>query len=152
MGIPGTKVRNPHCKKFGGDSVQWGFRPVGIPSSGDSGYIPFSIFCTNELPASRAPLKFPAWITTSRHHVHTSSSHTVSHATPPVPRLHHVLPSSSLAASRAPLQFPDCITCYPPDPKMYHVPPPPPPISHLTTLGEVNYLHFPRLLLLLISH
>ena len=40
MGIPGTKVRNPHCKKFGGDSVQWGFRPVGIPSSGDSGYIP----------------------------------------------------------------------------------------------------------------
>ena len=40
MGIPGTKVRNPHCKKFGGDSVQWGFRLVGIPSSGDSGYIP----------------------------------------------------------------------------------------------------------------
>ena len=40
MGIPGTKVRNPHCMNFGGDSVQWGFRPVGIPSSGDSGYIP----------------------------------------------------------------------------------------------------------------
>ena len=34
MGIPGTNVRNPHCMKFNGDSVQWGFRPVGIPSSG----------------------------------------------------------------------------------------------------------------------
>ena len=33
MGIPGTKVRNPHCMKFGGDSVQWGFRPVGIPGT-----------------------------------------------------------------------------------------------------------------------
>ena len=34
--------------------------------------------------------------------------------------LHHVLPSSSLAESSAPLQFPDCITCYPPVPRLYH--------------------------------
>ena len=32
------------------------------------------------------------------------------------PRLHHVLPSSSLARSCAPLQFTDSITCSPPVP------------------------------------
>ena len=36
VGIPGTKLRNPQCLKFSGDSVQWEFRSVGIPSSGDS--------------------------------------------------------------------------------------------------------------------
>ena len=30
-------------------------------------------------------------------------------------------PSSSLAGSRAPLQFPDCITCYPPVPRLHHM-------------------------------
>ena len=30
-------------------------------------------------------------------------------------------PSRSLAGSRAPLQFPDCITCYPPVPRLHHV-------------------------------
>ena len=46
---------------------------------------------------------------------------------PPVPRLYHVLPSSSQTTSRAPLQFHNCITCCPSVPKIYHVPPPPPP-------------------------
>ena len=36
MGIPGSEERNHHCMKF-----WWGFRSVGIPSSGNSGYIPF---------------------------------------------------------------------------------------------------------------
>ena len=51
------------------------------------------------------PLQFPGWIT----------------CTSPVPRLYHVLPSSSQTASRALLQFPGCITCSPPVPRMYHV-------------------------------
>ena len=46
MGIPGTKERNHHCLNFGGDSVQWGFPTVGIPSSGNSGYIPVKKFKT----------------------------------------------------------------------------------------------------------
>ena len=51
------------------------------------------------------PLQFSGWIT----------------CTPPVPRLNHVLPSSSQTASRALLQFPGCITCSPPVPRLYHV-------------------------------
>ena len=89
-------------------------------------------------------------------------------------------PSRSLAGSRAPLQFPDCITCYPPVPRLHHVlsssslavshaplqfpdcitcyprvhkmyhAPTPPP--PLATLGEENYLYFHRLLILLMRH
>ena len=76
----------------------------------------------DELPASRAPVQFSGWITCTR----------------PVPRLNHVLPSSSQTASRALLQFPGCITCSPPVPRLYHVlpsssqnvscPHPPPPL------------------------
>ena len=69
------------------------------------------------------PLQFSGWIT----------------CTPPVPRLNHVLPSSSQTASRALLQFPGCITCSPPVPRLYHVLPsssqnvscPPPLWRHL---------------------
>ena len=75
----------------------------------------FSIFCTNESPASPAP-------------------------------------SSYMAGSRAPstLQFPDCITCTPPLSSSQNLSRT--AISPLATLGEVNYLYFHRLLLLLISH
>ena len=59
----------------------------------------FSMFCTNNLPASQ-------------HHVPPSAS---------VPWLDHVYPSSSQTVSRATLQFPDCITCCPPVPRLYHV-------------------------------
>ena len=83
----------------------------------------------------------------------------------PVPRLHHVLSSSSRTVSRTTLEFTDCITCSPPVPWLYHVLPsssqtvsratlestkcimPPPPLA---TLGQENYLYFHRLLLLLI--
>ena len=55
VGIPYLGARNPHCPEYpliheilvgipsSGDSVQWGFRPVVIPSSGDSGWL--SIYC-----------------------------------------------------------------------------------------------------------
>ena len=87
------------------------------------------------------PLQFPRWIT----------------CTPPVPRLYHVLPSSSKTASCAILQFPGCITCVVLLSSSQTVsratleftecimPPPP-----LVTLGEENYLYFHRLVLLLI--
>ena len=102
-------------------------------------------------------------------HVHPplSSSQTVSRAPlhSPVPRLDHVHPST--------LQFPDWITCTPPlsssqtgSRAPLHSPVPwldqvlpsssqnlsRTAISPLAILGEVNYLYFHRLLLLLISH
>ena len=71
------------------------------------------------------------------HHVPLQFSGRIT-CTPPVPRLNHVLPSSSQTASRALLQFPGCITCSPPVPRLYHVlpsssqnvtcPRPPPPL------------------------
>ena len=35
--------------------------------------------------------------------------------------LHHVPPPDLWLDQRAPLQFPDCITCYPPVPRLHHV-------------------------------
>ena len=68
--------------------------------------------------------------------------------------------SSSQTVSGATFQFPDYITCSSPVPRLYHVLPSSPqnlsraPISPLATIGEVNYLYFHRLLviLLLILH
>ena len=72
------------------------------------------------LAGSSAPLQFPDCITCYPPVLR------LYHVLTPVPRLHHVLSSSSLAVSRAPLQFPDCITCYARVHKMYYAPPPPP--------------------------
>ena len=74
VGIPYLGARNPHCPEYpliheilvgilsSGDSVQWGFRPVGIPGGNRWDLIQFSAFIRDNLqPCSPSSVYILDW-------------------------------------------------------------------------------------------